>query len=36
VLAVPGELVFAVWLLFTGVDADAWSAAADRARLAQV
>jgi len=25
VLAIPGELVFALWLLIKGVDADAWS-----------
>lgn len=31
VLAVPGELVFALWLLIKGVDEDAWQAAALRA-----
>lgn len=31
VLAVPGELVFAVWLLVKGVDEDAWLARAERA-----
>lgn len=36
VLAIPGELVFAVWLLAKGVDEDDWSAAAARARRAQV
>jgi hypothetical protein len=36
VLAVPGELVFAGWLLVKGVDEQAWSAAAERARHAQV
>jgi hypothetical protein len=32
VLAIPGELVFAVWLLIKGVDEDKWSAAASRAQ----
>jgi Domain of unknown function (DUF4386) len=36
VLAVPGELVFAIWLLAKGVDMDSWSAAAIRAQRAQV
>ena len=36
VLAIPGELVFAVWLLTKGVDEDRWTAAADRAGAAQV
>lgn len=36
VLAIPGELVFAIWLLAKGVDRDAWSAAAARAAQAQV
>jgi hypothetical protein len=31
VLAIPGELVFALWLLIKGVDEDKWSAAASRA-----
>lgn len=35
VLAVPGELVFALWLLIKGVDGDAWRAAAQRARISQ-
>lgn len=36
VLAIPGELVFALWLLIKGVDEDEWqerALAADRARL---
>jgi hypothetical protein len=36
VLAIPGELVFAVWLLAKGVNEDRWVAAADRAHRAQV
>ena len=36
VLAIPGELVFAIWLLAKGVDRDAWSAAAVRADEARV
>lgn len=32
VLAVPGELAFALWLLVKGVDQDAWAAAALRAQ----
>ncbi len=36
VLAIPGELVFAVWLLAKGVDEDRWVAAAERAQRAQV
>ncbi len=36
VLAIPGELVFAIWLLTKGVDRDAWSEAAARAARAQV
>ena len=36
VLAVPGELVFAVWLLAKGVDHERWTAAAERARESQV
>ncbi|WP_062378448.1 DUF4386 domain-containing protein [Demequina pelophila] len=36
VLAIPGELVFAIWLLVKGVDRDTWRAAAARAREAQV
>ncbi|MEQ6901702.1 DUF4386 domain-containing protein [Nocardioides sp. YIM 152588] len=36
VAAIPGELVFALWLLVRGVDADRWAAAADRARDARV
>lgn len=36
VLAIPGELVFAIWLLAKGVDEDAWSAAAHRAQRSQV
>ena len=35
-LAVPGELVFALWLLIKGVDADAWRAAAARADRSQL
>ena len=31
VLAIPGELVFALWLLIKGIDEDKWSAAALRA-----
>jgi hypothetical protein len=31
VLAIPGELFFALWLLIKGVDEDKWSAAALRA-----
>jgi hypothetical protein len=31
VLAIPGELVFALWLLIKGIDEDRWSAAALRA-----
>jgi hypothetical protein len=31
VLAIPGELVFALWLLIKGVDEDKWPAAASRA-----
>jgi Domain of unknown function (DUF4386) len=36
VLAIPGELVFALWLLIKGVDEDKWqkrALAADQARL---
>ncbi len=36
VLAIPGELVFALWLLIKGVDEDAWTAAASRADHAHV
>ncbi|WP_062530112.1 DUF4386 domain-containing protein [Demequina rhizosphaerae] len=36
VLAIPGELVFALWLLIKGVDQDAWRAAAARADRAQL
>lgn len=36
VLAVPGELVFALWLLIKGVDRDAWRERARRAGLSQV
>ena len=36
VLAIPGELVFAVWLLAKGVDEDRWASAADRAQRTQV
>ncbi|MDN4476343.1 DUF4386 domain-containing protein [Demequina sp. SYSU T00192] len=36
VLAIPGELVFALWLIVKGVDQEAWHAAAARARRAQV
>ena len=36
VLAIPGELVFALWLLIRGVDEDNWSTAAIRAQRAQV
>ncbi|WP_432477040.1 DUF4386 domain-containing protein [Nocardioides sp. GXQ0305] len=36
VLAIPGELVFALWLLIKGVDADAWSTAASRAEHRKV
>ncbi|WP_062318532.1 DUF4386 domain-containing protein [Demequina maris] len=36
VVAIPGELVFALWLLVKGVDQEAWRAAAARARRAQV
>ncbi|MBD8870599.1 DUF4386 domain-containing protein [Nocardioides donggukensis] len=36
VLAVPGELIFALWLLTRGVDHVNWSAAADRARQSQL
>lgn len=36
VVAIPGELVFAVWLLAKGVNQRAWAEAADRARGAQV
>lgn len=36
VLAIPGELVFTLWLLIKGVDEDAWTAAATRADHAPV
>jgi hypothetical protein len=36
VLAVPGELVFAVWLLVKGIDNDRWTAAAARAQQTHV
>lgn len=36
VLAVPGELVFAVWLLIKGVDVNAWREAASRAERTQL
>jgi hypothetical protein len=36
VLAIPGELVFAVWLLAKGVDEDRWSAAVGRAHAVQL
>ncbi len=36
VLAIPGELVFALWLLAKGVDRDDWAAAAMRARQSHV
>ena len=36
VLAIPGELVFALWLLAKGVDRDNWTAAASRAQQSQV
>lgn len=36
VLAVPGELVFALWLLVKGVDHVRWSTAADLARHSQL
>jgi hypothetical protein len=36
VLAIPGELVFALWLVIKGVDEDKWSAAALRAERAQI
>lgn len=36
VLAVPGELVFALWLLVKGVDADAWYARADAADTSEL
>ena len=36
VLAIPGELVFALWLLIKGVDADTWQARARDAQLSQL
>jgi hypothetical protein len=36
VLAVPGELVFALWLLIKGVDEDKWQARARQAALSQL
>ncbi len=36
VLAVPGELVFALWLLIKGVDEDQWRAAAHQAEHSQL
>lgn len=36
VLAIPGELVFAVWLLAKGVDEDRWSAATAQAQRVQI
>lgn len=36
VLAIPGELVFALWLLIKGVDSAAWVRRADEARGAQL
>jgi hypothetical protein len=36
VLAVPGELVFALWLLIKGVDEDKWRAAALQAHDSQL
>lgn len=36
VLAIPGELVFALWLLFKGVDEEAWRASAMQAQQAQL
>jgi hypothetical protein len=36
VLAIPGELVFALWLLIKGVDVDKWQARAREAELSQL
>lgn len=36
VLAVPGELVFALWLLIKGVDVEKWQARARQAELSQL
>ena len=36
VLAIPGELVFALWLLIKGVDSDKWHARAAGAELSQL
>lgn len=36
ILAVPGELVFALWLLIKGVDEEAWHARAVEGRLSQL
>ncbi|KHL16087.1 UNVERIFIED_CONTAM: hypothetical protein LK11_18005 [Mumia flava] len=36
VVAIPGELVFALWLLIKGVDEDAWSESAARAQRTQL
>lgn len=36
ILAVPGELVFALWLLIKGVDEDAWHARAAEGRMSQL
>lgn len=36
VLAIPGELVFALWLLIKGVDVNKWQARAQEAELSQV
>jgi hypothetical protein len=36
VLAIPGELVFAVWLLVKGVDEDDWRSAATSSQLSQL